>query len=116
MAWLATGVAATAGATSGKTKRRAVSLDVTQTLTVVALFGWGNVSILTEQLRWTFLTLSRPWEWAPVGLVALNMSALYFILSYACRRSAFPYLVVCLLEELMSVRVLMRGSRFFLQL
>ena len=44
MANLATGIAATIGGTSAQTQSRAVSLDMTESLAVVALFSYVLVS------------------------------------------------------------------------
>ena len=66
VAGLTTVVATSAGCTSRQTKSGTVSLDVSQALTVVALFGWECISLLSMFLRSGALTFSRTWVWAPV--------------------------------------------------
>lgn len=39
--WLAARVASAAGTSTAKSQRRAVSLDMAQSLTMVALLGWN---------------------------------------------------------------------------
>ena len=67
MANLATGVAATIGGTSAQTQSRAVSLDMTESLAVIALLGWIlSVSVILVLLFQLELTLGSAWGWAVV--------------------------------------------------
>jgi hypothetical protein len=69
---LAAGVAASASASTAEAEGRAVTLHVTKTLTMVALFG-----------------LSGSWQRAAVGLVAFDMS------EWASWEKWGPYLAAC---------------------
>ena len=57
-----TAVAASAGAGSAKAQRRAVGLDVAETLAVVALLGWRGVSeVEAEDTMYDVLSVVRGW-------------------------------------------------------
>lgn len=65
-------VAAAAGGTAVQTKGRAVSLDMAQSLTVVALLGWGRDTgqSLARAGHTRFLTFSRTGSRASVRLMS----------------------------------------------
>lgn len=77
MTRLAARVAATVGGTTADAKSRAVGLDVTETLAVVALLGWIRCKHMSEVARAsrTWLTLSGPGVRAGVALVAFGSLA-----------------------------------------
>ena len=70
---LSAGVAAASGSTAAQTKSGAVSLDVAETLAVVALLGWRmsvSIRLLCRVRKRIRHTLSSAWVRAVVGLVA----------------------------------------------
>lgn len=85
MSDLTAGVATTAGGTATYAESWAISLDVTETLAVVALLGCAIISsTLFHSSTWTRRTLGSAWVRAVVGLVAWLLA----VVAKALRRRA----------------------------